>query len=863
VSLWLLLTASLAAAAPLPAELDAWQTGLRASLLTRTAAGATGQDLAVLLRDPAYRLDLARAELGHVVRPEDFAELRKLPGAERFLAWLLGDADLLEGLLASGPVDNLARSVYTLYCLYQSDPDLALPPENDPPPGPPSAATGAPLTACPHWLRHLALGFALLQQGAYEPGAMATGSLVARYRFYRRMVSSGQMHPLFFGLEPWELRWTIDLRSTDDVEFIVSQRCSRRWDYGGACWECPYIGDNQFGDSIQGPLYHMPWRHAVREAEIWKRTGGVCGTLSTYGSRSANLHGVPSRTAGQPGHCAYAIRFERGRWDVAYSVDWPTSLGTFWGGSWTHMALMEEVFGRDAAQLRALQHTWQAHLFAPRVSWSDPHYAFYAVASRAFPDLAKLTPTREGTLSGFAVGSLASNPTGFAAVLTGRLRVSRDGKLRFRIGADDGARLFIDDQPVVDTAQQPTAVRELTAGVHAYRIEYHDIGGGRSLDIAVEPNGPARGEVRAYEQALAVHPQHYSVWREYASRLRTSETVTAATWTTLAERFAQALVGHQEAAWHWLLDYPAPALAKESYEARRDWLLAMHRILRQDAAPRFEGYPYEHVLNRQADFLRPDKAGLVAFVQQVLPLHCGKGIDYANRLMGWAKGRLGNDAGAVVQLTGALATAFQASGRPASEVRGWCEQAVLAAEQAEDPKAYAQANDLAAQLLKLDPVAERYLNADQARAWPALVAFPGKLVSADGVLKVSSASSDKPLLHRALLRDGPGGGFFHTGDEKQPWALVILPGPARLSGVVLVNRYEACQDRQVPLKVAVSEDNKKWSEVALLDKVETVWRIDLSADTPRAKYVRLSVDNGDKPRPFHLRNVLVYGQPLY
>ncbi|MBI5831082.1 MAG: hypothetical protein HZB16_02060 [Armatimonadetes bacterium] len=855
---------ALALSAGLPADLQGWQWQQQDRLGRLTGACAGGQELADLLADPEYRLALAQTELLRVCRAVDLQKMRALPNGEAFATWLLGDADLIEGLLASGPVGDMGKSVYTLYCLWQVDPELRLPLSTDPPPSPEQAAVAAakPATTCPAWLRNMALGFALLNQGAYEPGKMASAGTVERYRFYRRSVAGGIMHPMFFALQPWEMRWTLDLRAGDDVEYISRQRDSRKGDYAGACWEVAYLGYNQFGDTIQGPLYHMPWRHAVPEGEIWKRTGGVCGTLSTYGSRSANLHGIPSRTAGQPGHCAYAIRFERGKWDIAYYVDWPTSLGTFWGGSWTHMALMEAIYDRDAEQRRAMQHTWQAHLSQPQITWGDAQWQFYEVQSNSFPDLSKLQPTRAGVMSGFGVGSLATGGGGFAAVLNGQLHVSRGGKLRISVNADDGARLYLGTELVAQTGK-PATVRDIPAGSYPYRIEYHDIGGARSLDVKIEPVNVGKAEVLAYEQALSVLPTHYTVWREYGARMQSDETVTPDTWLSLSERCAKALVDHQEAAWQWQMDYPASRLQDGTQQAKKGWLLDLHRILRQDAAARFEAYPYDGILNRQADYLKTDKAGLVAFARSLLPIHAVAGDDYLNRTITWAKNRFPNDAGVMMQLALGMASAFQAAGRGVDGTRGWFEQAITAAEQAGDAKSFAMASDLADQLIKRDPVADRQLNAQQARDWPALEAFPGRLVSADGVLRLSSAKYDTPLLHRACLRDVPGGGFFHTDSEKAPTATVVLPGPAVLSGLVLVNRYESNTGRQIPLKVSCSEDDKTWRELATLTTDQKVWRVDLQATAPRARYVRLTADHGERSEFFHLRNVLVYGQPLY
>ena len=76
--------------------------------------------------------------------------------------------------------------------------------------------------------------------------------------------------------------------------------------YTDACWAAPYTGNNFFGDTIQGPLFYVPWRDVNTSAENTQVIGGVCGGLSYFGTMAAQAHGIPAYPVGQPGHCAYA-----------------------------------------------------------------------------------------------------------------------------------------------------------------------------------------------------------------------------------------------------------------------------------------------------------------------------------------------------------------------------------------------------------------------------------------------------------------------------------------------------------------------------------------------------------------------------
>ncbi len=160
-------------------------------------------------------------------------------------------------------------------------------------------------------------------------------------------------------------------------------------------------------------------------------------------------------------------------------------------------------------------------------------------------------------------------------------------------------------------------------------------------------------------------------------------------------------------------------------------------------------------------------------------------------------------------------------------------------------------------------LSDKGLNEGQAKKYPKYEPFPGKLLSEKGLLKISTSRYDKPLAYRDVICNVTNGGFFHTNSEENPWAIVKLQGKCKVSGIVLVNRWESNKHRQVPLHVSVSTDNKEWKEIYTSDKVQDVWRVDLGTPV-EAKFVKVEVKRPEgKKDCFHLRNILVYGETLY
>jgi hypothetical protein len=84
----------------------------------------------------------------------------------------------------------------------------------------------------------------------------------------------------------------------------------------------------------------------------------------------------------------------------------------------------------------------------------------------------------------------------FSLRLRSCLRVMAAGSFRFRVMADDGARLYVDGQLVVDAWNGPGSVEgkpfQLETGNHQLTIEFSNSGGGAQLAVEV-------GELGAHE----------------------------------------------------------------------------------------------------------------------------------------------------------------------------------------------------------------------------------------------------------------------------------------------------------------------------------------------------------------------------
>ena len=176
---------------------------------------------------------------------------------------------------------------------------------------------------------------------------------------YRTTALAGRLHKTAYAQPVWLWRFAVNHgRGSSGTDNMAAQQ--RHLDkfvnlpsraYGGTCWMISYRLKNCFGDSVHGPYYYKAWATAGEwpKRRYSQIVGGVCGELSKFGSATANAHGLPSTTAGQPGHCAYTRRLVDGRWEVNYSVTGHSQMHMcFWNRhEWQYSAVIESTFSAD------------------------------------------------------------------------------------------------------------------------------------------------------------------------------------------------------------------------------------------------------------------------------------------------------------------------------------------------------------------------------------------------------------------------------------------------------------------------------------------------------------------------------------
>lgn len=124
------------------------------------------------------------------------------------------------------------------------------------------------------------------------------------------------------------------------------------------------------------------------------------------------------------------------------------------------------------------------------------NYAYYEGDWQNIPDFGAMTPKTTGQSTGFDLEA-AARMNSFGMRFTGFIHVPKEGSYTFHLGSDDGSRLSVDGDEVVNVDgvhphQEKSARRTLAKGPHAIVVDYFQGGGEWTLKVEIEGSGLPR-----------------------------------------------------------------------------------------------------------------------------------------------------------------------------------------------------------------------------------------------------------------------------------------------------------------------------------------------------------------------------------
>jgi alpha-L-fucosidase len=120
-------------------------------------------------------------------------------------------------------------------------------------------------------------------------------------------------------------------------------------------------------------------------------------------------------------------------------------------------------------------------------------YAYYEGDWDSLPDFGDLAPVKKGVIESFSFAPRKRDDH-FGFMYSGFIRVPADGVYTFFTESDDGSRLYIEDELVVDNdglhgLLEKTGFIALAAGLHPVRVIFFDKTGGDGLTVSYQGPG--------------------------------------------------------------------------------------------------------------------------------------------------------------------------------------------------------------------------------------------------------------------------------------------------------------------------------------------------------------------------------------
>ncbi|MDX1939180.1 MAG: metallophosphoesterase [Saprospiraceae bacterium] len=117
-------------------------------------------------------------------------------------------------------------------------------------------------------------------------------------------------------------------------------------------------------------------------------------------------------------------------------------------------------------------------------------FSYYEGDWRQLPDFSKLSVVKNGISNQLSLEEIGHRDNQFGLVLEGYVDIAETGVQTFFLNSDDGSKLYINDELIIDHDGDHSAIKKtgqtiLAAGKHKIRVEYFEVGGGQFLQAGL------------------------------------------------------------------------------------------------------------------------------------------------------------------------------------------------------------------------------------------------------------------------------------------------------------------------------------------------------------------------------------------
>ncbi len=144
------------------------------------------------------------------------------------------------------------------------------------------------------------------------------------------------------------------------------------------------------------------------------------------------------------------------------------------------------------------------------------NYAYYSGNWNVLPDFSALTALKTGTETQFSLDEREANDY-FGFVFTGAVYLPTSGNYTFYTSSDDGSKLWIDGQLVVDNdglhgARERSGTVSLSAGYHEIEVHFFERNGAAVLQVSYAGPGISKQEIPAGVLFTQAVPDYQYAW---------------------------------------------------------------------------------------------------------------------------------------------------------------------------------------------------------------------------------------------------------------------------------------------------------------------------------------------------------------
>ncbi len=130
-------------------------------------------------------------------------------------------------------------------------------------------------------------------------------------------------------------------------------------------------------------------------------------------------------------------------------------------------------------------------------------YKYYEGAWMKIPDFTKLSPVKSGTVYKFGLDKIISTRDEFALTFDGVIQIRKNGEYKFYLQSNDGSKLFINNELVIDhdgphgADIEKTGNITLAKGNYPIKLNYFQAGGGMFLRVQYSTPGIEKQDIPA------------------------------------------------------------------------------------------------------------------------------------------------------------------------------------------------------------------------------------------------------------------------------------------------------------------------------------------------------------------------------